>query len=118
MKRYLLFVGLFLATTVSITYGQNQTKNLSEPVPFAVSANPELSAQRARLDAKENQMKAAVNASRSVMNQLNEEFRVLKEAYLGMLSTELQKTTDSQLITQLKEEMARYNQVAGTPQTR
>ncbi|WP_343748096.1 hypothetical protein [Fluviicola sp.] len=114
MKRHLLFVGLFLATTVSITYGQNQTKNLSEPVPFVVSSNSGLSAQRAKLDAKENQMKEAATASRAVMNQLNEEFRVLKEEYLKMLSSEMQKTTDSQLLTQLKEEAARYSQTTGT----
>lgn len=115
MKKQLLLVGLFLGTTISISYGQNQVKNLSEPVPFVVSSNSGLSAQRAKLDAKEKQMKEAAAASRSVMNQLTDEFSVLREAYLKMLSAELQKTTDAQLIAQLQSEVARYNQETGAP---
>ncbi|MNO02663.1 hypothetical protein D3C81_2231330 [compost metagenome] len=51
------------------------------------------------------------------MGQLNEEFRVLKEEYLQMLSMELEKTKDSQLIIQLKEEIAHYSQTTNS-QTR
>ncbi|WP_300662744.1 hypothetical protein [Fluviicola sp.] len=117
MRKKLLFVALCLMTTVPFGYGQAQTKKSGKTTGLVVSSNSDLSAQKAKLEAKEQQIKEAVNSSRAVVGQLNEEFRILKEEYLQMLSVELEKTTDSQLITQLKEEVARYSQTTNS-QTR
>lgn len=117
MRKKLLFVALCLMATASFGYGQTQTKTSGKTTGLVVSSDSGLSAQKAKLEAKEKQMKEAANSSRAVMSQLNEEFRVLKEEYLQMLSVELEKTTDSQLIIQLKEEVARYSQTTNS-QTR
>lgn len=117
MRKKLLFVALCLTTTVPFGYGQTQTKTAGKTTSLVVSSNSDLGAQKAKLEAKEQQIKEAANSSRAVMGQLNEEFRVLKEEYLQMLAVELEKTTDSQLIIQLKEEVARYSQTTNS-QTR
>lgn len=117
MRKKLLFVALCLTATVPFSYGQAQTKNSGKTTTLVVTSNSDLSAQKAKLNAKEQQIKEAANSSRAVIGQLNEEFRVLKEEYLQMLSVELEKTKDSQLIIQLKEEIAHYSQTTNS-QTR
>jgi hypothetical protein len=109
MKIKLLFTGLCLCTAVHFSYGQTQTIALKESAPLAVSSNPGLSAHRTKLDAKQAEINQAVTSSRAQMSKLNDEFRVLKEEYLRLLSTELEKTTKTQLKTQLQEEITRYS---------
>lgn len=117
MKIKLLFTGLCLCTAVHFSYGQTQTIALKESTPLVVSSNPVLSAQRAKLDSKQAEIDQAATSSRAQMSKLTDEFRVLKEEYTGLLKTELEKTTDVQLRTQLQEEITRYSQVTN-PQTR
>ncbi|WP_343630985.1 hypothetical protein [Fluviicola sp.] len=117
MKIKLLFTGLCLCSAVSFSYGQSQTQALKESTPIVVSSHPQLNAQRVKLDSKQTEINQAATSSRAHMNQLNEEFRVLKEEYLGMLRVELEKTTETQLKAQLQEEITRYSQVANA-QTR
>lgn len=116
MKKKLLFIGLCVCSLANFSFGQSQTHVLKEPAPLVVSSNPILTAQRTKLDSKQYEINQAVSSSRAQMNKLNEEFRVLKEEYLGMLSVELEKTTDETLRTQLQGEIARYSEVTN-PQT-
>lgn len=117
MKKKLLFIGLCVCSFAGLSYGQSQTTSLKESTPVVVSSHPELSAQRAKLDAKQAEINQAVTSSRAQMSKLNEEFRVLKEEYVRLLKVEWEKATDAQLKTQLQDEMTRYSEAAN-PQTR
>ena len=108
MKIKVLFAGFCFCFTAQFSYGQTETQTLKEPIPVAVSANPVLNAQRAKLDSKQFEINQAVSSSRAQMNKLTEEFRVLKEEYRRLLSAELEKTMDMQLKAQLQEEITRY----------
>ncbi|MNK01924.1 hypothetical protein D3C87_197380 [compost metagenome] len=116
MKIKLLFTGLCFCSLSYLSYGQSQTQASKESTPVVVSSHPDLSAQRAKLDSKQAEINQATATSRAQVSKLNDEFRVLKEAYVRLLSTELEKTTDVQLRTQLQGEIARYSQAAN-PQT-
>lgn len=118
MKIKLLFTGLCLCSVAHFSYGQAaETQALKEPTPIVISSNPVLNAQRAKLDSKQFEINQAVTSSRAQMSKLNEEFRMLKEEYRGLLSAELEKTTDAQLRAQLKEEIALYSETTSS-QTR
>lgn len=117
MKKKLLFIGLCVCSFANASFGQSQTTSLKESTPIVVSSHPELSAQRAKLDSKQAEINQAVSTSRAQVSKLNDEFRVLKEEYVRLLKTELEKTTDAQLRTQLQEEITRYETVTN-PQTR
>jgi len=113
MKIKLLFTGLCLCSIAHFSYGQAETQALKEPTPIVVSSNPVLNAQRAKLDSKQYEINHTAT-SRAQMSKLNEEFRALKEEYRGLLSSELEKTTDVQLRTQLQEEIARYSEATNS----
>lgn len=115
MKIKSLFTGLCVCSLAHFSYGQSQTNSLKESTPIVVSSHPELSAQRAKLDSKQAEINQA--PSRAQVNQLNNEFRVLKEEYVRLLKIESGKTTDAQLRNQLQEEITRYSEVTN-PQTR
>lgn len=100
-----------------LSYGQSQTKTQKESTPIVVSSNPDLSAQRAKLDSKQAEINQSTATSRAQVSKLNDEFRVLKEEYLQSLKAELEKTVDPQLRTQLQGEITRYSEVTN-PQTR
>lgn len=117
MKIKVLFAGFCLCLAAQFSYGQSQTQILKKPTPIVVSSHPDLNAQRAKLDSKQVEIDQAVSASRAQMSKLNEEFRVLKEEYCRLLSTELEKTTYAQLRIQLQEEITRYSTGSNT-QTR
>ncbi|MGV3609722.1 MAG: hypothetical protein ACO1N0_02160 [Fluviicola sp.] len=117
MKKKLLFIGLCVCSWANFSYGQSQTNSFKESTPIVVSSHPELSAQRAKLDAKQAEINQAVTSSRAQAAKLNDEFRVLKEEYVRLLKVELEKTTDAQLKTQLQEEITRYSEVTNS-QTR
>lgn len=117
MKKKVLFIGICVCSFADFSFGQSQTNTLKESTPIVVSSHPELSAQRAKLDAKQAEMNQAVTSSRAQMSKLNEEFRVLKEEYVRLLKVEWEKTADAQLKTQLQDEMTRYSEAAN-PQTR
>ncbi|WP_294678836.1 hypothetical protein [uncultured Fluviicola sp.] len=115
MKKKLLFIGLCVCSFADLSYGQSQTTSLKESTPIVVSSHPALSAQRAKLDSKQAEINQAVTSSRAQMSKLNEEFRVLKEEYVRLLTAELEKVTEAQLKTQLQEEITRYSEVANSP---
>lgn len=117
MKIKLLLTGLCVCSLSYMSYGQSQTQALRESTPVVILSNPDLSAHRAKLDSKQTEINQATSASRAQWNQLNEEFRVLKEEYVHLLSTTLEKTTDASMRTQLQEEITRYTPVANS-QTR
>lgn len=110
MRKKLLFIGLCVCAFANPGFGQSQTQVLKEPTTIVVSSNPILNAQRAKLDSKQAEINQATAASRAQFSKLNDEFRVMKEEYLRLLSTELEKTSDVQLRSQLREEMARYSE--------
>ena len=109
MKIKVLFTGLCLCSAVQVSYGQSQNQTLKESTPLVVSSHPKLNAQRAALDLKQAEINQAVSTSRAQVSKLNEEFRVLKEEYVRLIQTELDKTTDVQLKAQLQEEMSAYS---------
>ncbi|MNK01926.1 hypothetical protein D3C87_197400 [compost metagenome] len=117
MKIKLLFTGLCFCSLSYMGYGQAQTQALKESTPVIISSNPDLKTQFTKLDAKQVEIDQAKTVSRAQMGKLNDEFRVLKEEYVRLLSTELQKTTDAQLKAQLQQEITRYSDVK-TSQTR
>lgn len=116
MKIKVLFAGLCFCFAAQFSYGQAEVQVLKEPIPIVVSSHPDLNAQRAKLDLKQTEINQAVTSSRAQMSKLNEEFRVLKEEYVRLLSTELGKTTETQMKAQLQEEIIRYT--VANPQTR
>lgn len=109
MKRKVLFIGVCLCSLAHSSYGQSQTNTLKESTPVVVSLHPELSAQRARIEEKQSEI--AIAASRAQVSKCNDELRFLKEEYVRLLSAELEKTTETQLKTQLQEEIMRYSEV-------
>lgn len=117
MKIKVLFAGICFCFVAQFSYGQSQTQVLKESTLIVVSSHPDLNAQRAKLDSKQFEISQAVSSSRAQMNKLNEEFRVLKEEYCRLLSAELEKTTDTQLRTQLQDEIMRYSEATNS-QTR
>jgi hypothetical protein len=117
MKKKVLFIGICVCSLAHVSFGQSQTNSLKQSTPVVVSSHPQLSAQRAKLDSKQAEISQAVSTSRAQVSKLNDEFRVLKEEYIRLLSTELEKTTDAQFRDQLQEEITRYSEVAN-PQTR
>lgn len=117
MKIKLLLTGLCFCSLSYVGYGQNQTQALKEPVPLVVSSNPDLSAHRTKLDSKQAEINQSVSSSRAQANKLNDELRLLKEEYVRLLSTALEKTADVQLRAQLQQEITRYTAGANS-QTR
>jgi len=112
MRRTLLLCSVCLLTLFS--NAQNQTVATTTITEFS---NPALNSQEIKIKEKENQITAATTSSRAQMNILNEELRALKEEYVKMLSSELEKTTDAQLRIELQEEISRYSAPTNT-QTR
>lgn len=117
MRIKLLFMACCFCSLSYVSYGQNQIQTLKEPTPVVVSSHPDLSAQRAKLDSKQAEINRATSTSRAQVSQLNDEFRVLKEEYVRLLSMELEKTADASLRTQLQEEITRFSEAANS-QTR
>ena len=117
MKKKLLFIGLCVCSFADFSYGQSQANTLKESTPIVVSSHPELTAQRAKTDAKQAEINQTVSSSRAQVSKLNDELRVLKEEYVRLLKVEWEKTTDAQSRTQLQEEITRYSEVSN-PQTR
>lgn len=114
MKKSLLFIGLCLSSFANFSFGQSQVTS-KEPVPAVVLSHPELNTQRAKVEAKQSEITVA--ASRAQVSKCNDELRFLKEEYVRLLSAEFERTTETQLKTQLQEEIVRYSE-AVNPKTR
>src|SRR3954452_7934673 len=97
MKIRLLLTGLCFCSISYLSYGQSQTQTLKESTPVVVSSHPDLSAQRAKLDSKQAEINQATSTSRAQVSKLNDEFRVLKEEYVRLLSMEMEKTADASM---------------------
>lgn len=113
MKIKLLFIGGCVCLFTQLSYGQSQTNLLKEPM-LTTSLPAELNTQRAKLEAKQAEIDHSVATSRGQANKLNDEFSVLKEEYLRLLSIELAETSDVQVKEQLQREITRYTQVANS----
>ena len=114
MKTKLLFIGICFCSLSHLSYGQTQNQAWKESTSVAVSSNPELNAQRAKLDSKQAEINQATSTSRAHVSKLNDELRALKEEYVRLLSIELEKTADASLRTQLQEEITRYMEVTNS----
>lgn len=113
MKTKLLFIGGCVCLLTQLSYGQSQT-NLLKETTLTASLPVELNTQRAKLEAKQAEIDQSVATSRAQVNKLNDEFRVLKEEYLRLLSIELAETSDVHVKEQLQREITRYTQVANS----
>ncbi len=113
MKTKLLFIGGCVCLFTQLSYGQSQT-NLLKETTLTASLPVELNTQRAKLEAKQAEIDQSVATSRAQVNKLNDEFSVLKEEYLRLLSIELAETSDVHVKEQLQREITRYTQVANS----
>jgi vacuolar-type H+-ATPase subunit I/STV1 len=109
IKKQALLTGFMLSSLTFYSFGQSQTTAPKETIPTVVSSNTSLSAQRAKIEAKQTQISQSISTSRAQMNELNVELNALKEEYLRMLKLELEKTADEKVKEQLQAEITRFS---------
>ena len=71
MKIKLLFTGLCFCSLSYLSYGQAQNQAFKETIPVVISSNPDLSANRAKLDSKQVEINQATTTSRAQVRILN-----------------------------------------------